>query len=90
MNDVLLVGRLSNGYSWDSLVKDLIDSFYFKNKDIFDKNKSFTLMYEEILSQAIKNTTRDESEIVEIIIDKIQLMKTYEYHNHLNNNNFDA
>lgn len=81
---VLLVGnginRLSQDYSWENLLEDLIAYIGKKHTIQFKKEKPFTLLYEEIYLRARKYRGKNEIKLKEKITELMGNLKVNEFH----------
>lgn len=81
---VLLVGNgincLSQDYSWENLLEDLIAYLGKKHTIQFKKEKPFTLLYEEIYLRARKYRGKNEIKLKEKIAELVGNLKVNEFH----------
>jgi len=86
MKTALLVGNdinnLSPGYSWETLLKELIN-FVGGKGNIKSSGEQFPLLYEEIWAYAEINKTKSEFDIKEFISEKVQKIKPNVIHEKL-------
>lgn len=81
---VLLLGngvnRLSNDYSWEKLLEDLIKEVGKRDAIKFIKEKPFTLLYEEIALRTMRFQNRKEIELKRIISELMEKLKHNKFH----------
>lgn len=81
---VLLLGngvnRLSNDYSWEKLLEDLIKKVEKIDAIKFTKEKPFTLLYEEIALRTMRFQNRKEIDLKRIISELMEKLKPNEFH----------
>lgn len=89
---VLLVGNGINadspGYKWKDLISELISEFG-RGKKIEQGDKSFPMLYEEIVLKSGGKVLR-EKEIKEFIAEKVQRIEPTRIHNEIAKASFDA
>jgi len=87
--EVLLLGnginRLSQDYSWENLLEDLIACLGKKHTIQFREEKPFTLLYEEIYLRARKSSGKKEIRLKEKIAELVRNLKANEFHTKLLN-----
>lgn len=88
----LLVGnginRISNTYSWDNLMNDLV-KFIEKGNIISEKDKAFPLFYEELVLRGKKYSEKKEEEILDQITNQTEKLKRNNIHKLIRDSSID-